>query len=280
MSAAFRIVYRAVYEYDDVVIVNSNDLRVFPRREPWQEPASVALETRPPGRHWFYRDRFGNTVARVTVREPHRSIEFRAVAEVRIPAPYRLGPGLGGGPGLPLDAQDIPAEARVFLRPSPLVDPRRLSQAAREALGGRGGDLAGAIEALTRWVYREIRYERGHTDVKTRAHEVLEIGRGVCQDKAHLLIGLLRAVGVPARYVSGALTTERGETHAWAEAYWPGLGWVPADPTHSRVYDLGFDYVKYAHGRDYSDVPPINGYYVSRASGRIKLVEVIPEKLG
>ena len=278
LHAAFRVAYRAVYEYDDVVIVNNNDLRVFPRREDWQEPLRVSLETRPPGRHWFYRDRFGNTVARVVVREPHRSIEFRAVSEVRMPRPYRLRPE-GGGPPVPLEPSLLTPEARLFLRPSPLVDPRRLAGAARLALGGGGRDLAGALEALTAWVYREIKYERGYTDVKTRAHEVLEIGRGVCQDKAHLLIGLLRAVGVPARYVSGALTTERGETHAWVEAYWPGSGWVPADPTHNRVYDLGFDYVKYAHGRDYSDVPPVNGYYVSRASGRIRLVEVVPERI-
>jgi len=150
----------------------------------------------------------------------------------------------------------------VFLSPSPLVEPKLLARKAREIVSGTHflGDVLGL---LTEWVYRKIEYKRGYTSVKTKAHEVLEIGKGVCQDKAHLLIGFLRALGIPARYVSGALTDAPGETHAWVEVYWPGEGWMPVDPTHNRVFDLGYYYVKYAHGRDYSDVPPINGFFIS-----------------
>ena len=276
MPVTVELVYTSVYEYDDIVTLNDNTIRAFPRREPWQEPLESRLETEPPGRVWYYRDRYGNPVARVRITVPHTRVVFRAVARARLVAPYRLRPSRD--PGLPLDPGLLPLEARLFLKPSPLVDPEPLRGLARE-IAGEEGSLGGVLEALTRWVYERIEYKRGYTTVKTMAHEVVRIGRGVCQDKAHLLIGLLRALGVPARYVSGAFTNTPGETHAWVEVYWPGEGWVPVDPTHNRVYDLGYYYVKYAHGRDYSDVPPVNGYYLSRATGRIALVRVEPRIL-
>ena len=276
MARRIEVVYESIYDYDDVVLVNDNEVKVFPRREWWQEPLDYRLETQPPGRIVYYEDRYGNPTARVTIREPHRRIVFRAVGRVEFRGVYRLRPRRD--PGLPLDPAGLDPEVRVFLGPSPYVDPDLLRGKAVEIAGG-ARSLGEALEALNHWVYSRIEYKRGYTTVETRAHEVLEIGKGVCQDKAHLLVGFLRALGVPARYVSGALTSEVGETHAWVEAYWPGEGWVPADPTHDRVYDLDYGYVKYAHGRDYSDVPPVNGYYVSRARGRISLVRVTPRWL-
>ncbi len=275
MAVTVRLEYTAVYEYDDLVLVNDNEVKVFPREESWQEPLERSLETKPPGRILYYRDRFGNPTARVTIKEPHRVAIFRSASKARLTREYRLEPP--GDLELPLKV-GISPEAAIFLLPSRLVDPSKLEALAREILGGETS-LRRALVALTDWVYREIKYERGHTTVETMAHEVVEIGRGVCQDKAHLLIGLLRSIGVPARYVSGALTDTPGETHAWVEAYWPGEGWVPIDPTHNRVFNLKYYYVKFAHGRDYKDVPPINGYYISRASGRIREVRVVPEIL-
>jgi transglutaminase-like putative cysteine protease len=90
--------------------------------------------------------------------------------------------------------------------------------------------------------------------------EVMKDRRGVCQDFAHLLIGLCRALKIPARYVSGYLATEKASaTHAWVEVFIPGHGWRGLDPTHSR--QIGETYVKIGHGRDYSDVPPVSGNY-------------------
>lgn len=275
MSVTVRLAYTAVYEYEDVVLVNDNEVKVFPREESWQQPLDRRLETEPPGRVLYYRDRYGNPTARVTIKVPHRVAVFRAESTARLLREYRLEPS--GDLEIPLSLQGEP-EAALFLLPSRLVEPSRLEWLAREILGGERS-LRRALVALTDWVYREIKYERGYTNVETKAHEVVEIGRGVCQDKAHLLIGLLRSIGVPARYVSGALTDTPGETHAWVEAYWPGEGWVPIDPTHNRVFNLKYYYVKFAHGRDYKDVPPINGYYISRASGKIREVKVVPEIL-
>ncbi len=268
--------YTAVYEYDSLVTVNDNKLRVFPREEYWQEPVKDLLETEPPGRVVFFRDRFGNRVARVRITVPHTVVKFHSISVVRLTRPYKVEPP--GHLELPIDKSSLPPDVQQFLYASPLVDPRPLLKKAKEIVNGIRR-LDDALPMLTKWVYERIEYKRGFTDVHTMAHEVIRIGKGVCQDKAHLLIGFLRALGVPARYVSGALTDTPGETHAWVEVYWPGVGWVPVDPTHNRVYDLDRHYVKYAHGRDYSDVPPINGYFISRRPGRIKTVRVEPRKI-
>jgi transglutaminase-like putative cysteine protease len=90
--------------------------------------------------------------------------------------------------------------------------------------------------------------------------EVLKDRRGVCQDFAHFMIGLCRALKIPARYVSGYLATEAASaTHAWMEVFVPGHGWRGLDPTHNC--QVGEQYVKIGNGRDYGDVPPISGNY-------------------
>jgi transglutaminase-like putative cysteine protease len=90
--------------------------------------------------------------------------------------------------------------------------------------------------------------------------EVLKDRRGVCQDFAHLMLGLCRALKIPARYVSGYLATEAASaTHAWVEVFVPGHGWRGLDPTHDR--QIGETYMKIGNGRDYADVSPISGNY-------------------
>ena len=95
---------------------------------------------------------------------------------------------------------------------------------------------------------------------------------GVCQDKAHLALGMLRALGVPARYASGLLTRQPGETHAWVEFRHPAAGWLPADPTRGVVIDTATDYLKFAVGRDYTDALPVDGSFVSGGQGRLDFV--------
>jgi transglutaminase-like putative cysteine protease len=90
--------------------------------------------------------------------------------------------------------------------------------------------------------------------------EVLRERRGVCQDFAHVMIGLCRSLKIPALYVSGYLATDTASaTHAWMEVFGPGVGWRGLDPPHNRQTDE--TYVKIAVGRDYADVPPLTGNY-------------------
>ena len=95
---------------------------------------------------------------------------------------------------------------------------------------------------------------------------MLEAREGVCQDKTHVALGMLRALGIPSRYVSGLLTGQVGETHAWLEVLHPRSGWLAVDPTRGVIFPPACDYIRLAIGRDYSDVSPVSGSFLSKGT--------------
>jgi transglutaminase-like putative cysteine protease len=123
---------------------------------------------------------------------------------------------------------------------------------------------------MTESIHRDFTYQSGVTDVTTSIEEIVAGRRGVCQDFTHLLLGMCRALGIPARYASGYIVERShseanapsrgaGASHAWVEAFTPTHGWRGFDPTNNLVANE--HYVKIAIGRDYSDVPPTRGTY-------------------
>ena len=137
---------------------------------------------------------------------------------------------------------------------------------AEEVRGLESSGPRAAARAAVDWVHESLSYETGATDVTTAADVALKSGKGVCQDFAHLALGLLRSLGIPARYVSGYLhpledapigETVEGQGHAWIE-WWCGE-WFPWDPTHGLP--VGERHVLVGRGRDYADVAPLKGIY-------------------
>lgn len=195
---------------------------------------------------WVSRgDRWGNTVIDVFVPSVERAVEFAMASEtVRPPhAPWSL---TGAGRYLP--------HTRLTAAP-PIGPVAELVAEARDA----------APELICGLVHRSLRYQLGVTGVLTTAAEALAGGVGVCQDFAHIMLAVCRAVGLPARYVSGHLAGE-GASHAWVETLTP-VGrqgrtrfvveaW---DPTHDRRTDSR--YLTVAAGRDYADVAPVSGTF-------------------
>ncbi len=118
-------------------------------------------------------------------------------------------------------------------------------------------------------IRRHFEYAPYTTLANSPIDDVLEQGKGVCQDFTHLMIAVLRSFGVPARYVSGYIhrPNEDSQSHAWCEVWLPELGWFGIDPTNdSFVHD---HFVKVAVGRDFTDVPPNKGTYRGEALERI-----------
>jgi transglutaminase-like putative cysteine protease len=155
--------------------------------------------------------------------------------------------------------------------------PTRLTT-ADDAVRDLAHGLAGrqhldAGETLARLVQQRLPYEHGVTGTRTTAAEALTLGRGVCQDHAHVMLAALRHLGVPARYVSGHLLGQGG-THAWVEVLVPDrVGGrdvtraVALDPCNGCSADPR--YLTVATGRDYGDVAPVSGTYRGRARGRL-----------
>ena len=248
------------YEYVSAVRDSVNNICLQPMPIPEQTVESFILKVLPASRLTHSHDLFSNRVSRFEITEPHNSLVIEAQSRVHThpPAPLPATEKLCSFAAI----QTVPniENWHDYLQSSRFVG---LSpEAWRLALDATHGqdDAWLAVLALMEFVFGFLKYESYSTHVHTHMAEVMKDRRGVCQDFAHLLIGLCRALKIPARYVSGYLATEKASaTHAWVEVFIPGHGWRGLDPTHNR--QIGETYVKIGHGRDYADVPPVSGNY-------------------
>ncbi len=255
VTASF--IYAARYGYSDTVIHNDNQLRVFPREGEGQFVCESELWSVPTGRGVDYQDRFGNRVRRLRVIEPHTTFVVAAAGKVR------LSTELPASDDIPIAGLLELPESFEYTAVSPLVEPDTVAGLAADVARG-GGWLLETVNAVVQWVYENITYQRGATSISTTAEQVLAAGEGVCQDKTHLALGMLRALRVPCRYASGLITGQIGETHSWVEFYHPEHGWLGADPTKGLILRPAQDYVKLGVGRDYTDVSPVTGSFLSK----------------
>ena len=255
VTASF--IYAVRYGYSDTVIHNDNQLRIFPREGEGQSVTETELWSIPSGRGVDYKDRFGNRVRRLRVIEPHSTFIVAAGGRVSLSTALPAGDDL-----LISDLQELP-ESYEYTAVSPLVDPESVAELAFD-VAGSDSHLLVTVNSVVQWVYQNIVYRRGTTSVATTADQVLAAGEGVCQDKTHLALGMLRALKVPCRYASGLITGQTGETHSWVEFFHPIHGWLGADPTRGFILPPARDYVKLGVGRDYTDVSPVTGSFLSK----------------
>jgi transglutaminase-like putative cysteine protease len=238
------------------------ELRVRPLSKGGQHCTSFRLDTDPPGvRVRAYRDRLGNHVQHLEVLEDHDRISITAVSEVST-APAFSEPARDASP---LERHDSLAPTEYAPFSDALVD---LAATAE----GEGTETERAVEVM-RALRELLVYEHGATDVMTRADTALELGRGVCQDFAHVMLAACRRAGIPSRYVSGYLYDPLGESevasHAWVDVLDAERGWVSLDPTHDREQTEA--YVRVAVGRDYADVPPTRGVFKGTAEETLEV---------
>ena len=221
-------------------------------------------------------DRFGNVVYHVSSPSVREAVEFTAeftVERYRPSEPLRLPEEEGVGQYLARTALTAPdarirEEARALsaeIYATPVSSSRpKCCPRGTGALDDEGVRRWAAAQCGELWAARAITYQFGATGVQTPAAMALHLGRGVCQDYAHIALAMLRELGVPARYVSGHLLGE-GAPHAWIEALLPiptsraRCASVPYDPTHRVV--PGLNYITVAVGRDYADIAPTSGSF-------------------
>ena len=263
-----RIQHETKLTYTAPVSETVFEVRMAPPSDDDQTSLSYRLRITPQAPVTSYRDGFGNRVDLFNLTTPYKDLVVLTTSYVRThrrAAADRLAPAV-----YPLP-DPVAVEAVEFLNPSPLVprDPALAEFVDGLAAGVAPGPLAAVLDAVMRAVSARLSYEKAVTKPRTTVGEALGLGRGVCQDYAHLLIGACRGLGIPARYVSGYVN-HPGElaTHAWAQV-WAGdaVGWVEIDPTRGAYCDN--DHVMTAVGRDYHDVPPNRGLWKGRAEETI-----------
>ncbi len=264
----YRILHRTKFTYTEPVSLCHNMAHLIPRECPWQfceqtdlhvSPQPAVLETRT--------DTFGNVATHFTVQEPHRQLTITATHRIGVMSRLRPYPGQTPPWEVVRDRTGEWFQALQFLYPSYyVVVADELADYAAESFPPGRPILEAALE-LTHRIFTDFRYDPESTTVSTPVMDVFANRRGVCQDFAHLQIACLRSLGLPARYVSGYLSTVpppgrprlvgADASHAWLSIFCGEAGWVDLDPTNDQ--EAGDRHIQIAWGRDYDDVSPVKG---------------------
>lgn len=277
-----RVLHRTRYDYSVPVKESLNEARLAPFSADGQVCEDFRLKILPAGKLRHYYDFYRNQVHFFEVNSPHAALTVEAISEVTTSSARVLAPETITRPRGELAACIQLSQCYDFLQGTSYVGlTPEIWRLALDVVGDEP-DIWAMAHLLMNYVHQEFRYDPDSTNVHTRLPEVLQDRRGVCQDFAHVLLGLCRSVKIPARYVSGYLYNGPADqlrgaqgSHAWVEVYLPEFGWRGLDPTNRRQPDD--HYVKVAHGRDYADVQPLRGHY--KGSGTQKLsVEVLVER--
>ncbi|ODS23786.1 transglutaminase [Candidatus Endobugula sertula] len=273
----YRIRHITHYDYDQVVNACYNRAHLLPRETAFQSTSVPQVIIFPiPSTGSRRVDYFGNREYHFAIHEPHKELSIEVITDVNLSG-TRIDPvgQLQYGNTCQqvkelLNSQYLDVEtlyAREFLLDSPMIKSTDNLLAYAEECFSDSKPLLSAVRDLTNKIYTTFEYDPSFTTIMTPLDEVLKYKRGVCQDFAHLAIGCLRALGYPARYISGYLETlpPPGEkklvgvdaSHAWFSVYSPGEGWFEFDPTNDTI-PVG-QHIVTAWGRDYSDVSPLRG---------------------
>jgi transglutaminase-like putative cysteine protease len=268
------------YHYAAPVRESVMEMWMQPQKGARQRLISFDLELDPAAQSFSYADAYGNAVYHFDVPQPHERLTILAKSAVETQSSTPLPAGLDMGEWGRLKSEFVQRDCFDFLRPHGFaVETEALRAFMQTHLVDslKERDPLSAVLALSTTLYGALGYATGVTGPDSPVDEAIEAGNGVCQDFAHIMIAICRSWGVPARYVSGYIYSDRnthdrsdpGATHAWVEVFLPSLRWVGLDPTNN--VPAGERHVTVAVGRDYSDVPPSRGVYKGDADSELSV---------
>jgi transglutaminase-like putative cysteine protease len=263
------------YTYPEPVRDSANQIMLYPLKDEQQEVQSQKIYITGEPSIEVYKDYYENEIGSFMNIAPH--MELRIDSTISVVTKSRL---------FPSDNQETVTqwnhlEEIKFLLP--FIDFLKqenfkdLAEVKKIADAGfyKTVSVFTAVKQLNEYVYNNFKYIKGITTVETTLDEIWDLKAGVCQDFAHILLVMLRLLGIPARYVSGYVcphdSSLRGEgaTHAWVEAYIPFYGWLGLDPTNNCIVnDL---HVRLAIGRNFSDCSPVKGTYKGTAKQSLEV---------
>ncbi len=277
------VLHRTRFKYGANVHESFNEARLQPVSSGAQTCHSFVLKILPATRLSHYLDFYLNYVHLFEISQSHTELSVEANSVVTTGDQPPLAAEVTPAPMNRLAESTHLERCYDFLQTSTYVDvSAELWRLAIDATQGQT-DVWQAAQAIMRHIHREFRYQPSVTHAHTHMRDVLKNRTGVCQDFAHVMLGLCRALKIPARYVSGYLYNGPADqlkgaqaSHAWVEVYVPGHDWCGLDPTNDRLTDG--HYVKVATGRDYADVSPLKGTYRGTAKREMS-VEVLVSRL-
>lgn len=253
-----KVTHRTEYNYDEPIRYGLQRLRLWPLSGPAQTVLTWTLRIEGAREEVRFVDQFGNDTRLLSIDGDPHTISIVAEGDVDTNDVAGVsGPNRGFAP------------LWLFEHQTPLTAPGAAISDLAAGIG-QGDDLT-RLHQLMATIRERVAYVPGTTDTETTGEQALNKGTGVCQDHAHVFAASARLLGFPARYVSGYLmmndTIDQVASHAWAEAYLNGLGWVGFDAANGISPDER--YVRVAVGRDYREAMPISGILIGRAQERL-----------
>jgi transglutaminase-like putative cysteine protease len=260
----FNIHHITKYEYDRPVKESVNEIRLYPFADNAQETLHHQLHITTQPDIFMVQDYWGNRSGMFNLMASHKELVIESKLIVRTL----------GQPDISLDKQaGIETLKHAIADNLSLLELSKVNEMElREQIAAmvnefytEGMPVATIVEKCGDYVFNHFKYIKGITTIETTVEEILEHRSGVCQDFAHVMLEMLRSLGIPSRYVSGYICPNKngmrgeGATHAWIEAWIPGNGWVGNDPTNN-VWVTNH-HVKLAVGRNFNDCSPIKGTF-------------------
>jgi transglutaminase-like putative cysteine protease len=270
----FRIQHITKYTYDRPVKENISQIRIFPIEDQRQQLISNQLQISFNPEMEFYFDYYGNMVGEFSWLLPHHELTVDSRVVVQTPD------NLHEPKGSEVYIKDVLPHVERDVKLIWLSEPERIErQQTIIDLLFETDISAKPIEEIAKacnsYVFNQFQYQKGITTVETTIDEILEHKSGVCQDFAHVLLQMLRTLGIPARYVSGYICPNKsgmrgeGATHAWVEYFHPEAGWVGLDPTNNVF--AGAYHVRLATGRHFTDCSPVKGAFKGLAHQQLSV---------
>ena len=260
----FKIHHITKYEYDRPVKESMNNIMIYPYQSVGQETLQHELFITGKPEVFTYMDYWGNKAGTFNLLVPHRELVIESKLLIRALIPQELS--------LPKNTYVKDLETYIkndigLLELSRVshVKALALMQEYAAALFNPQKNVTAIVEDTCAFIFTHFTYIKGITTIETTVDEILEKQAGVCQDFAHVMLELLRMMGIPSQYVSGYICPNKngmrgeGATHAWVEAYIPGYGWAGIDPTNN-VWAANH-HVKLAVGRSFENCTPVKGTF-------------------
>ncbi|MCU0357785.1 MAG: transglutaminase family protein [Cyclobacteriaceae bacterium] len=271
----FYIRHRTHYRYSGQVIDSANQIKLYPVQDQHQRVTDhhLFVSTQPPIQ--TVRDYFGNLTGFFTVIQPHTEliIDSRVTVEMtEHPVIHKKEEAMGIWQQL--NAPENHLLFHDFLKAEEAQYQSEIESAVHDILSKVQHPLDTILD-LSDYIYHHFTYKKGVTTIETSVDELWNLRAGVCQDFAHLLLYMLRLLGIPGRYISGYIcpgsSEWRGEgaTHAWVEAWLPDTGWIGVDPTNKCL--AGGRHVRLASGRHFSDCTPVKGTYKGATEHKLEV---------
>ena len=295
VTARYRVLHETRYKYQSKVTLSQQYLHLTPRIFDYQDTEAHRIQIEPAINEGFEAiDYFGNHSRHVALTLPHDHLLVHAESTVAL----RARPGLAQIAGSPpwegvrdtmaTDKRPATLEACRYLYASPHVAWFHELEAYARLSFTPGRPVLDAAFDLTRRIFGDFEFDSAATDISTPLDQVLRGRRGVCQDFAQLMIGCLRSIGLPARYISGYILTHppagqprligADASHAWVSVFCPYLGWIDFDPTNRSL--VQHEHITLGWGRDFSDVTPMRGIVLGGGQQTLEVrVTVTPLEL-